>query len=513
MLMKNIFRKLILILIIVNINTAVAAEAYPQFAVNLINKMSNRFFEIAISSARAFAKITYKDVRFDTSLDTFFISGLEVFPYTDNKVTGCEIKIGSINISGTRNENSSSESFLIGLSDLYISNMCLPYEARSVLSLARIKEIKIPFLNVEADHEYKTAATNFIVYGELEDAVGITMAIDLNYLSLRYDYVEPVIANLSTAHLTVENFGLWKNISNEIPKEFTQFGVAGKSAALIASRELKTILTAYTADQISAQIGDAVNDFINDPGSITISTEVIDPKGIRLDLSMFNNINFLIEELNPNIFANASSTKTKVSKIDLNRILGGQFNQFDQQELFDLANNFNDGNKAPKNLELAKKAYIYLAEKGHLEANERLIRLYLSKSDFKNAYLMAQRLGAAGNKSAPAYFNAIEKQISLVEIMKLQSQTVHLKPTEMQDNRMAHDLARSYLTGNGTTKSFERSYFWALIARASGDIRADLIINKLENMKSKMPKLEGDQWSDRLDQIQTNATKYWMNQN
>ena len=74
MLIKNIFRKLILIFIIVNINTAVAAEAYPQFAVNLINKMSNRFFEIAISSARAFAKITYKDVRFDNSLDTFFIS-------------------------------------------------------------------------------------------------------------------------------------------------------------------------------------------------------------------------------------------------------------------------------------------------------------------------------------------------------------------------------------------------------------------------------------------------------
>ena len=164
-------------------------------------------------------------------------------------------------------------------------------------------------------------------------------------------------------------------------------------------------------------------------------------------------------------------------------------------------------------MELAKKAYIYLAEKGHQEANERLIRLYLSKSDFKNAYLMAQRLGAAGNKSAPAYFNAIEKQISLVEIMKLQSQTVHLKSTEMQDNKMAHDLARSYLTGNGTIKSFERSYFWALIARASGDIRADLIINKLENIKSKMPELEGIHWSDRLDKIQTNATQYWINQN
>ena len=193
--------------------------------------------------------------------------------------------------------------------------------------------------------------------------------------------------------------------------------------------------------------------------------------------------------------------------------MGGQFNQFEKHELFALANKFNDGNGAPKNLELAKKAYIYLAEQDHPEANERLIRLYLSKSDFKNAYLIAQRLGAAGNKSAPAYFNAIEKQISLVEIMKLQSQTVHLKPNEIRDNRMAHDLARSYLTGNGTTKSFERSYFWALIARASGDIRADLIINKLENIKNKMSELEGVQWSDRLNQIQTNATKYWMSQN
>jgi len=446
-------------------------------------------------------------------LDTFFISGLEVVPFTDNRFTGCEVRIGSINISSTRNENSSSESFLIGVSDVDISNLCLPYEARSVLSLAGIKEIKIPFLNIEADHEYKTAATNLIVYGELEDAVGLTMAIELNYLSIRYDSDRPVVANLSNAHLTVENFGLWQNISKEIPKEFTQFGVAGKSAALIASRELKTKLNHIMADHISAKIGDAVNDFINDPGSITVSTEVMGSKGINLDLSMFNNIDFLIKKLNPNIFANASSTKTKVSKIDLTRIMGGQFSQFKHDELFDLANKFNDGNGAPKNFELAKKAYIYLAAQGHQEANERLIRLYLSKSDFKNAYLAAQRLGAAGNKSAPAYFNAIEKQISLVEIMKLQSQTVHLKSTKMQDDKVAHDLARSYLTGNGTIKSFERSYFWALIARASGDIRADLIINKLENMKSKMSKLEGVQWSDRLDQIQTNATKYWMIQN
>jgi len=289
--------------------------------------------------------------------------------------------------------------------------------------------------------------------------------------------------------------------------------VAGKSTALIVSRELKTILTEYMANQISAQIGDAVNDFINDPGSITVSTEVMNPKGINLDLSMFNNIDLLVEELNPNIFANASSNKTIVSKIDLNRIMGGQFNKFEQNELFDLANKFHDGNGAPKNLELAKKAYIYLAEQGHQEADERLIRLYLSKRDFKNAYLVAQRLGAAENKSAPAYFNAIEKQISLVEIMKLQGQTVHLKPTEIEDDRTAHDLARSYLTGNGTTKSFERSYFWALIARASGDIRADLIINKLENIKSKMSELEGVQWSDRLHQIQANATKYWISHN
>jgi hypothetical protein len=510
---KNIARKFLLIFILANINTAVAADAYSQFTINLIDRISNRLFEFAVTTARPFAKITYNDVRFDTNLDTLFVSGLEVIPFINDEFKDCNVRIGSINISSTRNENISYEHFLIGVSDLDIGKWCLPSEVHSSLAIAGIDKINVPFLNIEIDHEYKTAATNFTVYGELEDAVGLTMVVELNYFSAGSSSDRPFIANLKNAHFTLENFGLWENISDEIPNQFNQFGVAGTAASLMASQALKTVLSPKMTDQISTQISDAVNDFISNPVSMAISTEVMVPDGINLDLTTFNNIEYLIELLNPKIFANAALTKSKVTKSDLIEIIDGHFSQFTQDELFELANTINDGDGVPRNSELAKGAYVYLAALGHQEANEKLINLYLFKSDFKNAYFAAQRLGAAGSKSAPAYLNAIEKQIGLVEIMELQSQTDHLNTSGSQSNNIDYDLSRNYLTGNGTIKSFELAYFWALIARASGDIRANVIISKIENIKSKIPDSKAAIWSDRLDQIQTNATQYWMSQN
>ena len=75
--MKTIHRfpKIISVLLIFSIFSSASAEGLSIDPIKLINKISNRLFEIGISTARSFAEISYEDVRYDPNLETFFIDG------------------------------------------------------------------------------------------------------------------------------------------------------------------------------------------------------------------------------------------------------------------------------------------------------------------------------------------------------------------------------------------------------------------------------------------------------
>ena len=184
--MKTIHRfpKIISVLLIFSIFSSASAEGLSIDPIKLINKISNRLFEIGISTARSFAEISYEDVRYDPNLETFFISGLKIIPFSLEVLDGCEIDVGALNVSGTRNENLSSEQFSIGVSDLKINQFCFPLETRAMLSLSGISNINIPFLKIDVGHEYKSAATTFALYGELQDSVSFTMGANLSYFSV-----------------------------------------------------------------------------------------------------------------------------------------------------------------------------------------------------------------------------------------------------------------------------------------------------------------------------------------
>ena len=137
--MKIIYRfsKIISVLLILSVSTSASAEGLSIDPIKIINKISNRLFEIGVSTARSFAEVSYEDVRYDPNLETFFVSGLKIIPFSLEALDGCEIDMGALNISGTRNENLSSEQFSIGVSDLEINQFCFPLETRAMLSWQR----------------------------------------------------------------------------------------------------------------------------------------------------------------------------------------------------------------------------------------------------------------------------------------------------------------------------------------------------------------------------------------
>ena len=510
--MKTIHRfpKIISVLLIFSIFSSASAEGLSIDPIKLINKISNRLFEIGISTARSFAEISYEDVRYDPNLETFFISGLKIIPFSLEVLDGCEIDVGALNVSGTRNENLSSEQFSIGVSDLKINQFCFPLETRAMLSLSGISNINIPFLKIDVGHEYKSAATTFALYGELQDSVSFTMGANLSYFSVANNSDLTFVAKLQALHVRFENNGLWENISKQLPKQFVQSGIAGTSVSLFLVQELKNILTPDLLNTISEQVAQAVDDFIEEPKSITISTQITSADGIHLDYEIFQNPISTYIKLNPVISVNKVKQLKQVSKSDLAEILNGNFSRFETKKLFELGISFNSGIGVIKNSNLSRKIFEYLASDGHEKANEKLIELYLSEDRFSDAYVVAQKMGSQGNKSAPTYLNAIEKQLSLSEIIQLQQKTINFEETKNKAKPQFYLLARGYLTGNSSTKSCESAYFWALIAQSNGDVRANYVIEKVEALKNKLPEIEASMWSNRLKEVQDEASDYWM---
>ena len=503
------FSKIISVLIL-SFSTSASAEGLSIDPIKIINKISNRLFEIGVSTARSFAEISYEDVRYDPNLETFFVSGLKIIPFSLEALDGCEIDMGALNISGTRNENLSSEQFSIGVSDLEINQFCFPLETRAMLSLSGISNINIPFLKIDIGHEYKSAATTFALYGELQDSVSFTMGADLGYFSVATNSDLTFVAKLQALHVRFENNGLWENISKQLPKQFVQSGIAGTGVSLFLAQELKNILNQNLVDKISGQVAQAVDDFIEEPKSITISTQISSADGVNLDYEIFQNPNLTYIRLNPVISVNNAKQSKHVSKSDLDKILNGNLSGFETKKLFELGISFNSGIGTIKNSNLSRKIFEYLASNGHEKANEMLIDLYLSEGSFSDAYIVAQKMGSQGNKNAPTYLNTIEKQLSLSEIIQLQQETTNFKETKNKDEPQFYSLARGYLTGNSSPKSYESAYFWALIAKSNGDVRANYIIEKVEALKNKLPEIEANIWSNRLKEVQDEAGGYWM---
>lgn len=492
--------------------TQTTAQGFSQTALKLLDTISSRIFEIGISSARAFAQVTYDDVRLDTHLDTFFVSGLKIIPFTSDSLNGCEINIGAIDISSKRKESKNSEYFLIGLSDVYITKRCLPFETRSILAIAGIDNIDIPLVRMEVEHEYSTAATNFQVYGKVEDAVGFTASAKFNYLSASQSTYHPVVANLQSINVTLENFGIWEKISNQLPSQFIQPSIAGVTVSLLVSEELSKILNHNSNANISSQVGTAIDEFITNPGSLSVFTEIADNDGLMLNLNTLDDIDYLINKLNLRILSNSKKLLFEMSNEDLAKVLGGKFSTFDIGKLFEIANALKDGVGAPKNPSLAVKVYKYLAELDYKKAYENLINLYLERGNFSEAYLTAQNLGISGKGNARVYFNIIEKNLSLIEIINLQKQPINSVERQQVDKKNPYETARNYFTGNGTPKKYDEAYFWALIAQTNGDGRSGLIIEKIETLTRKLTKTQAVEWAGRLEQIQLEAMEYWRHQ-
>lgn len=508
--------------IIITFFSSIASANISSFIpTNLIDNLSNKTFEIGISVARLFTEITYKDLRFDTNLDTIFISDLKFVPFAFNLPKGCNLNVGTLSITSSNNINSSNDNFSIGMSNVDVSKLCLDLQTRKMFAMAGVSNLKIPYLKFDIGHNYKTANSTISIYGKSEDIASFTLAADFSYLSATtiaygnynntYNNNLPFLGKLKSAYLSIENNGLWENISTQMPKQFVKSGIAGPTVAVLLSEKLNTILTEDTTEKLTNQVSSAIDEFIENPKSIILKTQIKNLDGVYLNSELFRNTESLVKTLNPKIVINKNNSDYSISTAELNLITEKKFSIFETNRLIEIASALNTGNGTTKNQILAKSIYEFIAIDNFEIIHEELINIYLSQNKYADAYLLAQKVAISERNDLSALFNIIEKNLTLLEIINLQSQSVEANSYGFDNEHDPYNLARRYIAGDRKQKSFENAYFWSLIAKSEGDTRANFLIEKIETFKEKLqdPKI----WIERINEIQSEALQYWINSN
>ena len=513
--------KIYITIMITFFSSTVSANISSLIPSNLIDNLSNRTFEIGISIARLFSEITYKDLRFDTNLDTIFISALKFAPFAMNLPKGCKFNVGTLSITSSNSSNSSEDNFSIGMSNVNISKLCLDLQTRKMFAMAGVSDLKIPYLKFDIGHNYKTANSTIAIYGKSEDLASFTLAAEFSYLSattLTHEYSNntnknnfPFVGKLKSAYLSIENDGLWENISTQMPKQFVKSGIAGPTVAVLLSEKLNNILGENTTEELTNQVSNSIDEFIENPKNIILKTQIKNIDGVYLNSELFRNTEVLFKMLNPKIVINKNNSDYSISKADLNSIIKKDFSMFEIKKLIEIASALNTGNGATKNQELAKIIYEFIATDNYEIIHEELINIYLSQKKYADAYILAQKVAISEKNNLSALLNIIEKNLTLSEIINLQSQSVGPNTYEMNSKYDPYNLARRYLAGDRKQKSFENAYFWSLIAKSKGDTRADFIIEKIESFEEKLK--DPTAWIERINRIQSDALEYWINSN
>jgi hypothetical protein len=296
-----------------------------------------------------------------------------------------------------------------------------------------------------------------------------------------------------------------------MPKQLVTSGIAGPTVAVILSEKLNNILGEDATEELTNQVSNSIDEFIENPKSIILKTQIKNIDGIYLNTELFKNTEVLFKMLNPKIVINKNNTDRSISKADLNLIIKKDFSIFEINRLIEIASALNTGNGATKNQELAKSIYEFIATDNYEIIHEELINIYLSQNKYTAAYILAQKVAISEKNNLSALLNIIEKNLTLSEIINLQSQSVRANTYEITGKNDPYNLARRYLAGDRKQKSFENAYFWSIIAKSEGDTRADFIIEKIESFEQKLQ--DPTAWIERINRIQSDALQYWINSN
>ncbi|MGI3186870.1 hypothetical protein [Nioella aestuarii] len=179
-------------------------------------------------------------------------------------------------------------------------------------------------------------------------------------------------------------------------------------------------------------------------------------------------------------------------------------------DLLRYATAFLTGIGAPRDAEMAMALLTPLLETGNPQALAMALD-GLDDLDPAFAYQIARNAAAQGDRMAFAHLDRLEAELPLLDLLELQEEDGgDLMLSGDETGRELRGRAQDALSGLGAARRYSDAYFYALLALASGDSGAALIVDELEAMGSRMSAEDALLWANTLAEIHDQANAVWF---
>ena len=462
--------------------------------------------EIAASLLRAatvygrlFADIRYGAMEADGANGRLTIRDLRLSHVGGNP--NCEVTVGRIGLSGITFWGAEEAQMRADASDISIANNCFGTNAVIVGAFTGQDRINVSLLSLDTRQVSGSGAYAVGIEALAPGLARIEAAGDFDYVALfapgllnqmaASPYAEPPAAEpqvglrgvLRSAHVSVEDQGLWSRISALMPPE---------TVSPDAIADLVTAPPGSALHGVQQDMADALSAFVAAPGRITAEIRPAQP--ITFDTTGWQEPDQAIEAFAP-VFSNALPTPavTLMAAPDAGdaRATG-----------LALAR----GQGLPQNSRLAVEMLTPLADDP--EVALALAELTLP-ADPGAAYAHAQRAAAAGAVPALAVLDRIESRLTVQALLAAQPAADAAVPDAAYASALSlRDAALAQEEGAGTPRSHALAWRLASLAAAAGDVPARSLMARLDARFGTDPA-----WLAARDQAAQAALADWQGRN
>jgi len=501
------------------------AEGDPKpgiFDIITPDRIAESVASIILSSLRVVMEVEYEHLSTDVMRGTVSLSGVTLRPQLPyDRARQCEITLqrAAFDLGKFRPDLSASNASItiVGAKG---NIACLPRDAGLVMRSAGYNEIEIDRLNYEIDYIHGTGEIRTNGSAAINDMLTVDLAVAGAILPRLDEFSNPGDPAIRMKHavLGLQDNGGWERLSSQIPENLRQPEVIqalGTEAIIDALGNGGTRALTATERLFIDDLMAHVADFVRDPGEITIEAQ-LPPGGIVLEPEIYEMPEQLLQALAPDARTAPRAQSALFDPSLLERIN----DDLSGPERITLATALINGTGVPKAEALVPGLLQPLLNIDAPEAAQAALLTARAQLtiDAPAAYGNALAASSARLSGAVSLLDTLEARLTTGEVVA--AQTAHLAalgtpdPAELlpddNDIRAVRALALSHFTGLGAPRSYERAYYYALIAEAAGDIGARPLREDIEARFANRGDAVDALWGDLRLATQNRALSDWI---
>ncbi|WP_306046226.1 hypothetical protein [Nioella sp. MMSF_3534] len=521
----------------------VPARAEPVTLLDLltVDRLANMGGQIVINALRGVAEVTYAHMDIRPLDGRMILTGLEVSPYEE---PDCTITLDRAVITTAPLDQIAYGALDIDVLGFELGDGCLSERDRGDLAEIGITEMVLDRGQIRLEYDYASSGLTLDILADTAGLAELRAHAEFSYFAVNFDREEPV-ADLAYAEIEVTDQGYWSIISPEIPPMMLL-------PEVIVPQLVDELLPRYVdPDQAPAPAptpeapSDGKGDeespaptpqpaplnspedeaafafieasaatfarFAANPG--TLRLEFAPEAPVRLNEDLLDEFGPFVAALSPMLFTDADRPDSRITADEAAEIqtwIDGGDVEFGDADLMRYAHAFLTGIGAPRDPGLAMELLTPLLETGNPDALDMALGT-LDALDPGFAYQIARGAAAQGDRLAFAHLDRLEAAMPLLDVLELQEEDGgDLNLAGDETGRELRQMAQAALSGLGAPRRYSDAYFYALLALASGDAGAALIVDELEAMGDRMPDADATQWAETLAAIHDRANTVWF---